>query len=216
MSKFVSTARTVALAAVLAVAGGSAFAKSGPLSQLRSSGPSGAADNARITPSAVVGLNVAGIPSRYGFGEAGNFVFNLQLAPNAEVTGIGWDVIVSAFDPSWLSEMVVSFENSDQSAGVFLTVGAGDDNPGLNAAYSSGGIVDLVGLSLNFNVGADGILRVEFFEDFDDSSVDPDGIWVSGSLNIDVATPIPEPGTYGLMALGALGVLAAVRRRKAV
>lgn len=159
-------------------------------------------------------INVSGIQSFFEFGETGNVILNINIGPNSAVNGIGWDVIVSAFAPSYLSELTVSFEDSAQTDGVFLTLGPDDTNPGLNQAYNSGGIVDLIPLGFNFNVGPDGILRVEFFEDFDDTEVNPDGIWNSGSLTIQYA-PIPEPATYGMMALGALGVLAAARRRKA-
>lgn len=157
-------------------------------------------------------VNVAGISSVAAQGTAGNTVLTYNVGANASIIGIGWDVNVTAFSPSWLSELSVGFGSSTVGS-VNLSVGAGDDMPG-TASYSSGGMVDLIGLGLNFNVGADGVLRLEFFEGFNDATVSPDGLWNSGLLTIQVAA-IPEPATYGLMALGLFAVGAAARRRQA-
>ena len=177
---------------------------------LRLSGQGGgAAVVPGVLSDAVVG--VAGISSVGALGAAGNTVLTVNVGANASVIGIGWDVNVTAIDPSWLSELSVGFGSSTTGA-VNLRVGVGDDMPG-TASYNSGGFVDLIGLGLNFNVNADGVLRMEFFESFDDSSVSPDGFWNSGALTIQVAA-IPEPATYGLMALGLFAVGAAARRRQ--
>ena len=63
-----------------------------------------------------------------------------------------------------------------------------------------------------FTIGPTGKLRMEFSEEYDDDAPTPDGRWLSGTLT--VVTAVPEPGTYGLMALGMLGIAAAVWRRR--
>ena len=100
-------------------------------------------------------INVTGITSVGKLGVAGNQVLNINIGAGASVTGIGWEVNVTAFDPSGLSELSVAFGNSARTAEVDLAVGAGDDAPGVGAADSSDGIIDLVGLNLNFTLGAD-------------------------------------------------------------
>jgi hypothetical protein len=81
----------------------------------------------------------------------------------------------------------------------------------------------LIDLGLDFTVGADGLLRLEFFEDFNDSAVSRDGIWNFGKITFDVTgdnvpgdpgTDIPEPATGMLMGAGlALMGFMACRRR---
>lgn len=154
-------------------------------------------------------VDVTGTPSMDEYGSALNTVMSANLGANSHVIGIGWDVNLTALGASWLSELTVSFEDSAQSTGVFLRPGAGNDFPG-TASFSSGGVVDLIGLGLDFNVGADGVLRMEFFEGYNDYVAAVDGWWNSGTLTVQYDT-IPAPGAMALAA-GA-GLLAARRRR---
>ena len=78
-------------------------------------------------------VNVAGITSVAAAGTAGNAVLNFNIGAGSAVTGIGWAVNNTAFTPSWLSEMVVGFTNTDGSGGVNLTVAGGDQNAGTAA-----------------------------------------------------------------------------------
>ena len=157
-------------------------------------------------------INVAGIASVAAAGAVGNTVLNFNVGAGASVVGVGWNVNITAFAPSWLSEMAVGISNTDSTGGINLSVGVNDAAPG-TASYSSGSILDLVGLGLSFTANANGLVRVEFYESFNDSEVDPDGIWNSGSLTLRVV-PVPEPATYGMWALGVLVVGSIVRRRK--
>lgn len=156
-------------------------------------------------------FDVTGILSNDELGAAVNQVFLVDVGANSHVIGIGWDTTQFADSPSFLSEMAVMFGSTSTNF-VSLRTGVGDDVPG-TASYSSGGVVDLVGVSLDFNVDADGKLRLEFFETFDDFADDWDGKWESGHLTIRVESAIPEPSTYALMGLGLAGLAAWTRRR---
>lgn len=160
-----------------------------------------------------VSFDVAGIQSMEGWNNAANEVFSLDIGAGTRVVSVGWDVDVTAYSPSWLSELTVDFTDTLITTGVSLKVGVNDTMSG-NMAYASGGQVDLIGLGLDFTVGTDGKLRLEFSEGFNDFVGAADGMWNSGTLTFGIA-PIPEPGTYGLMALGLLAVSAAARRRSA-
>ena len=157
-------------------------------------------------------INVAGIASEASVGAIGNTVLSFNVGAGASVVGLGWNVNVTAFAPSWLSEMTVGIRNTDSTGGVSLSVGVNDAASGTQS-YSSGSILDLVGLGLSFTTNANGLVRVEFYESFNDPEVNPDGIWNSGSLTLRVV-PVPEPATYGMWALGVLVVGGIVRRRK--
>ena len=145
-------------------------------------------------------------------GDPDNMIVSLDLnallggaaCADAFVTGIGWDVSITTEDPSWLSEA-----SYDLNGEIFLSPGAGEDNPGSNS-YSSGGILDLGDNALPDILAAGGILNIEFFDSFDDFAGAIDA-FSSGSLTFAVDYKVPAPA--GLAVLG-LGGLVATRRRR--
>lgn len=154
-----------------------------------------------------VTLDVAGIVSYDEFGSSANVIRSIYIGPGVHITGLSWDVDLTADTPSWLSEMSVDVnDGGSPSAGVSLSPGFGVNSPG---SQSFSGSADLVALGFDFYLGASGMLFFEFFETFDDNFGLRDGIWTRGSLTVTV----PEPGTYGLAALALLGLGAASRRR---
>ncbi|MCU6497209.1 PEP-CTERM sorting domain-containing protein [Rugamonas sp. A1-17] len=155
-------------------------------------------------------VNVAGIQS-YGLaGEAGNTALDLNLGALAQVTSIAWNYDITAYDPSWLSDMRVSFMSSGGDGVVFYA--SGISAPGSEHEQGS---VDLSGMGLAFKVGADGKLHLEFSETFKDLAPgQADGQWDAGSFTVGYVSAVPEPATYAMMTLGLLAVGAAARRRQ--
>lgn len=158
-------------------------------------------------------VNVAGVKSMAELGNAANTVLTFNVGANATISSIAYNVNVTAYNPSYLSELALYFGDTDQATGVYFTPGFADSQPG-TASYADS--ADLVALGLDFAVGADGILRLEFFEDFDDASVAPDGVWNFGTITFGVtAAPgsaVPEPASLALLGLGLAGIAAARRR----
>jgi hypothetical protein len=164
-------------------------------------------------------VNVAGIQSFGEYGDSANTVLTYNVGANATIIGISYSVNLTAFTPSYLSEIALAFEDSTQADGVFFTPGFDDAGPG-TGTYTD--FADLVDLGLQFQVGADGLLRLEFFEDFDDDAVSPDGIWNFGTVTFftDVVDPVdpgevPEPATGMLMGAGLALMGYTARRRRA-
>ena len=165
-------------------------------------------------------VNVAGVESYGEIGDTGNTVLTFNVGAFATITSIAYNVNLTAFSPSYLSEIGLYFGDTDQSTGVFFTPGFADDATGTGTYADSANLVDF---GLAFQVGADGLLRLEFFEDFDDASVSPDGIWNFGTITfttdaVDVppGVEVPEPATGMLMGAGlALMGYTAHRRKNA-
>ncbi len=135
------------------------------------------------------------------------------------ITGIGWDVTLFAdanvgpFGGSWLSEPTVRFDDAtfpvDSPSVNAINLAPGtDQEPGIGT-YSSGGILKLSDFGFDDIQLSTGVASLYFFEGFDDETGVTDGMWLSGSLFLQVA-PIPEPATMSLLAIGGLAL---IRRR---
>lgn len=163
-------------------------------------------------------VNVAGIESYGDVGDSGNTVLTFNVGAFATITGIAYNVNVTAFAPSYLSEISLYFGDTERSTGVFFSPAFSDAHPGTGTYADTANLADY---GLTFQVGADGLLRLEFFDDFDDASVSPDGIWNFGTITfttdvVDVPPAgVPEPASILLVGAGLAMVGYRGRRRRA-
>jgi len=207
----------VAAVALGALSFGSAHAaervpSAGPVAVLAEYGAlSNTVDLAAASPFSSLVVDVTGAQSVGLPGDAGNTVKFFNVGANATIATVDWNVTLTAFGQSWLADMQVSFSSSAGNDGVIFTPGT-ELNAGTQTYTGSANLTDL---GLAFNVQADGILRVEFSESWKDGAPGvADGQWDSGNITFGVTAAVPEPSTYGLMAVGLIAVGAMARRRK--
>lgn len=155
-------------------------------------------------------VDTTGILNNDERGAVSNIVLDFYVGANASVTSLQWDVNVTSYAGSYLSEMKLTFSDT-LGNGVTFTPGNGDDFDG---TMDYAGFQDLGELGQIFAVGDDGILRLEFHDGFKDLAFDePEGIWNTGTLTFGIA-PVPEPPAFVMLLGGMLLLSGAVKRRR--
>ncbi|HQY88207.1 MAG TPA: PEP-CTERM sorting domain-containing protein, partial [Tepidisphaeraceae bacterium] len=129
------------------------------------------------------------------------------------ITGIGWDVDLTALGDSWLADNGVAMTATPEgTTGLFLRPGAGTNNPG-SGNFASGAMIDLSDNAIPDIVLPTGVLEFQFYESFDDAPDEIDGTWDGGSLMFEATSVnVPEPTTLGVIGLGSLIALRRARR----
>jgi hypothetical protein len=167
---------------------------------------------------AIIDINIDGINSWDSEGDSDNIVLLVDIGGGSEATidGLGWDLEITTVGFSWLSEATIGFGSTALPNEILVTAGVFDNNAG-NSAYTSGGILDLTDAGLFDIVLADGFLRLEFFESFDDVADAFDATY-QGTVSVSVTeavvepNPVSAPTTLALMGITLLG-LSLLRRR---
>jgi hypothetical protein len=190
-SKFTRSLRAVALAAAALISMGSSAANTSSLL-----------------------IDVAGAQSVGLAGTPDNTVMSFNVGANSLITSVDWQVSLTAFGASWLSDMALSFGSSAGNDGTWFTPASENHN----GSMSYTGTANLAEMGLAFQVQADGILRLEFSEQMKDLGAGiADGQWDAGQVTVGFTSAVPEPASYGLMAFGllALGGLASLKSQRA-
>ena len=154
-------------------------------------------------------VDVTGVADNDERGAASNIVRDYYVGANASIISLAWDLNLTSYDGSYLSEIQLTFSDT-LGNGVTFTPGDGDDDAG---TMDYAGFQDLTDPGLAFNVGDDGLLRLEFHDLYKDLAFDePDGMWNFGTLIFGV-TEVPEPSTSALM-IGSLLLLSSATKRR--
>lgn len=196
-------------------------------------------DTLEISGTVTPPIDLTGIDSIDGPGDPDNVVLNFDIGAGNQVTGISFDMGIATIGASWCSEPDLSFTDSGVTTGVILTPGVGVD-ANCDQEFSSGGVDDVT--AFNVIAGADGILRLEFSESFDDNADSADanlrnavapavaaGLALTctdqaacdsalgGGTALPPAPAVPALSLFGLLALALVLVLGTVLvlRRKA-
>ena len=143
-----------------------------------------------------------------------NTVMLFNIGAFSQVTALAYNVSIASVGYSYQQDMMFSL--SDSSGGSRLGV-----RPAYAAGTGSGtysGARDLlVGPTFDLFTGADGLLRIEFSDEYDDIRNGVDGRWQSGTITLTynpVTSAVPEPAAWAMMIAGFGIVGATLRRRK--
>ena len=126
-----------------------------------------------------------------------------------DIIGVGWDLQLGAFFPSWLNEARIRIDNGDTALPELYLTLSGTSSPGLETV-SSGGVVDLVAQNLDWSQTSN-LVNLHFFDSFNDG-FSPQAIILDGGITLRV-NRIPEPSSLALLGVTSLGLV--VRRRRA-
>ena len=150
-----------------------------------------------------------------------NTVMLFDIGAFSQVTALAYNVSIASVGYSYQQDMMFSLSDS-----------AGGSRLGVRPAYASGmgsgtysGARNLLaGPTFDLFTGADGLLRIEFSDQYDDIRNGVDGHWRSGTITLTYApvpptSAVPEPATWAMMIAGfglAGGALRTRRSRRTV